>query len=329
MMAASLEVDKKREDMVKVRQCEKDDTREALNRIWEGYVYPDWERVTREHRTRELWWRGVSPKIRGQVWMRAIGNSLGLSQASYTRALQRVKDLRARNAESLSEKERSMRTWYSDIENDAKFAFPELSLFQTKGPMWQELVDVCCAYVSYRNDVGYLYGIHLIAALMLLQLPTPSDVFILLANCLNRPLALAFLTNDPSSTTKALQHACSTLLYKFPRLHKYLFGPLQDSGLDMHPADIFEAIFRTLLTNGLDIERLVRVWDCFVFEGDRIITRAAIALLGCLSSALPLQRHCFGAIECCRCCPLEAVLTLRVAQMDIGFRSRVTEASGL
>lgn len=117
---------------------------------------------------------------------------------------------------------------------------------------------------------------------MLLQLPTPSDVFILLANCLNRPLALAFLTNDPSSTTKALQHACSTLLYKFPRLHKYLFGPLQDSGLDMHPADIFEAIFRTLLTNGLDIERLVRVWDCFVFEGDRIITRAAIALLGCL-----------------------------------------------
>ncbi len=123
---------------------------------------------------------------------------------------------------------------------------------------------------------------------MLLQLPAPVDVFILLANCLNGPLALAFLTNDPSSTSKALQHAYSTLLYKFPRLHNYLFRPLQDGGLEMHPAEIFEAMFRTLLTNGLDIEKLVRVWDCFVFEGDRIITCSAVALLGCL------QTHIFG-----------------------------------
>lgn len=214
--------------------------------------------------------------------MRAVGNPLGLTEISYARALQRVKDLRARSADELGEKECSMRAWYSDIESDAKFAFPELNVFHKEGPMWQELVDVCCAYVSYRSDVGYMYGIHLIAALMLLQLPAPADVFILLANCLNRPLALAFLTNDSSSTTKALQHASSTLLYKFPRLHQYLFGPLHDSGLAMHPAEIFEPIFRTLLTNGLDIERLVRVWDCFVFEGDGIITRAAIALLGCL-----------------------------------------------
>jgi Rab-GTPase-TBC domain len=126
----------------------------------------------------------------------------------------------------------------------------------------------------------------MIAALMLVQIPAPADVFVLLANCLNAPLALAFLTNDTGSTARALQRADSALQYKFPRLHSYLFRPLQEGGLAMHPADIFEAIFLTLLTNGLDIEKLVRVWDCFVFEGDRIITRSAVALLGCLQAQI-------------------------------------------
>jgi Rab-GTPase-TBC domain len=159
MMAASLVAEKRKEDKTRARQCEKDNTREALNRVWEQYVCPEWDRVTHEHRTRELWWRGVSPKIRGQVWMRAIGNSLGLTHRSYERALQRVKDLQSRPMADLSEKERIMRAWFSDIERDARSAFPELNLFQKAGPMWQELVDVCCAYVSYRSDVGYLYGI--------------------------------------------------------------------------------------------------------------------------------------------------------------------------
>ncbi len=159
MMAASLDAEKKKEDKVKSRQCEKDDTREVLDRIWQQYVYPDWDKVTHEHRVRELWWRGVTPKVRGQIWMRAVGNALGLTHQSYTRALQRVRSLRARPVQGLTEQERSMRAWYSDIERDVEFAFPELNLFQRQGPMRQELIDVCCAYASYRSDVGYLYGI--------------------------------------------------------------------------------------------------------------------------------------------------------------------------
>jgi Rab-GTPase-TBC domain len=121
---------------------------------------------------------------------------------------------------------------------------------------------------------------------MLLHLPAPADVFLLLANCFNGPLALAFLTNDPNSTARFLDQVSSTLLYKFPRLHKYLFQPLEQGGLGMHWNEVFEAILRTLLTNGLDVERLVRVWDCFVFEGDKIAIRAAVALLGCLQAQI-------------------------------------------
>lgn len=159
MMAASQDAEKRKEDRVRVRQCEKDDSREALNRIWEDYVYPEWNHVPQEHRTRELWWQGVSPQVRGQVWLRATGNALGLTYKSYMRALQRVKDLQAKTMEDLSEKDRRICGCFSSVERDTELAFPELNLFQKRGPMWQELMDICCAYVCYRSDVGYLYGI--------------------------------------------------------------------------------------------------------------------------------------------------------------------------
>ena len=50
--------------------------------------------------------------------------------------------------------------------------------------------------------------------------------------------------------------------------------------------EVFEPMFRTLFANGLDPDRLSRVWDCWVFEGDRVVVRTAVAVLGCLESRL-------------------------------------------
>lgn len=44
-------------------------------------------------------------------------------------------------------------------------------------------------------------------------------------------------------------------------------------------------MFRSIFSNGMDVERLSRVWDCWVFEGDRIIVRAGVAVLGCLQAS--------------------------------------------
>ena len=45
-------------------------------------------------------------------------------------------------------------------------------------------------------------------------------------------------------------------------------------------------MLRTLFSNGLDIDRLCRVWDIWVFEGDRTIVHAAVAILGCLQTQI-------------------------------------------
>lgn len=286
MMAASLEAERKREAKLHVSQCQQYDTREGLNRIWEAYAATSVHASSPEHSIQELWWRGVSPKVRGKVWQRAIGNQLALTEASYMKALARAKEIQGGDRANLSDRDKFLLGGFIDIKRDAETAFPDLNLFQPHGPLWQDLVDVCEAYSCYRNDIGYVYGMQLIAALLLLQLHTPSAVFILLANCLNRPMPLAFMCNDRGSTGRSYGFAMSTLAIKFPRLHAYLFGFEEKGGLAMSGEEVFEPMLRTVFASGLDVDRLSRVWDCWVFDGDRTLVRTAVALLGCLQAQI-------------------------------------------
>ena len=286
MMAASLEVERKREAKLHMRQCQQYDTRESLNRMWEKYAASDADVTPAEASIQELWWRGVSAKVRGRVWQRAIGNQLGLTEATYTKALTRAREVQDKDPASLSDRDKFMLSGFVDIKRDAETAFPELNLFQPHGPLWQDLVNVCEAYTCYRSDIGYVYGMQLIAALLLLQLHTPSAVFIVLANCLNRPVPLAFMCNDRGSTARSYGFAMSTLAIKFPRLHAYLFGFEEKGGLAMNGEEVFEPMLRTVFASGLDVDRLSRVWDCWVFDGDRTLVRTAVALLGCLQAQI-------------------------------------------
>ena len=192
-----------------------------------------------------------------------------------------------------------MAEWFVAIREDASQAFPELRLFQEGGPLRDILIDVLEAYSMYRSDVGYIFGLHVshypcryilqwhtddsqtIAALLVLQCPTPASAFLAMANALNRPLPVAFLIMDRGAVGRTYSLATATLRYKFPLVATHLYETLR-----LSDEDIWEPMFRSLLTNGLDLDRICRVWDCWVFEGDRIIIRTAVAILGCLQSQL-------------------------------------------
>ena len=286
MMAASIEAEKKRRSKLQVQQCEKDDTKESLNRIWHYYTDETTDITTIDKRVNDLCWRGINPNLRGKVWQKAIGNPLGLTVQSYEKALKRAKQVKKRTGDQLDQDEKSMGRWFVDIERDAETAFPELNLFQRQAPLWQDLINVCEAYACYRSDVGYIYGIQLMAALLLLQLSTPADVFILLANCLNRAVPLAFQTDEKTTTSRTYNLAVSTLGIKYPRLHEYLFGSLEQGGLGFRGEEVFEPMLRTIFCNGLDVDRLCRVWDIWIFEGDRTLVNTAVAVLGSLQPQL-------------------------------------------
>ncbi|KAJ5199819.1 hypothetical protein N7491_009384 [Penicillium cf. griseofulvum] len=278
MMAQSREIEKRKAAKDANAQCEKDNTRVTLQNIWDEYVYPNWDRALREPRIRELWWRGIPPRNRGTIWKQAIGNELALTEETFTKALRRAKDLQSKK-DAESENNKRLLDCFEAIETDVPKAFPDLNLFQEGGPLRETLIDVLQAYCMYRNDVGYIHGLHTIAGLLVLQFPTPASAFLAMANALNRPLPVAFLTWDRGAMARSYTLASDTLRYKFPRLHAHLTETLH-----LSEAEIWEPIFRSLLTNGLDLERISRVWDCWVFEGDRIMIRSAVAILGCLQA---------------------------------------------
>ncbi|KAK2796370.1 hypothetical protein FQN50_009586 [Emmonsiellopsis sp. PD_5] len=281
MMALSREADKRKAAEAASAQCKRDDTRRMLQRIWDDYVFPDWDRVVSEHRTRELWWRGITPRSRGAVWQRALGNELALTDDSYVKALERAHNIQSKTDGDGGDSHNKAKEWFAAIRRDASTAFPDLRVFGEGGPLREGLVNVLDAYSMYRSDVGYVYGMHTIAALLLLNLPTPAAVFQVLANALNKPLPLAFLTGDPGATSRAYSLASTTLRLKYPRVSNHLY-----ENLYLSDEQIWGPMFQTLFTNGLDLERLSRVWDCWVFEGDQIMIRAAVTILGCLETQL-------------------------------------------
>ena len=53
---------------------------ERSTEMWEKEVLPDWKRAIGDLRTRKLWWNGIPPKLRPQLWEWSVGNALALSK---------------------------------------------------------------------------------------------------------------------------------------------------------------------------------------------------------------------------------------------------------
>ncbi|KAI1097776.1 TBC domain-containing protein [Jackrogersella minutella] len=277
MMASSIEADKKREAAQKEKERTKDNAAKALMQLWEDDILTRWDAAVRERRTRELWWKGVAPRSRGAVWSRAIGNELGLTETSFQAALTRAHEVEDRYAagKASAEDERKM-TWFTQIKTDVEErTWVDLNIFQVGAPLHKSLIDVLRAYAMYRSDIGYVSGCNTIAAMLLLNLATPGAAFVSLANVLNRPLPFSFYASDIGAKTSAFNLLLQTLGTKAPRLHQHLTNP--EHGLE--PDEYLSEVFTSCFTRHFSLDECTRLWDVYVFEGDTILIRAAIALL--------------------------------------------------
>jgi len=174
--------------------------------------------------------------------------------------------------------------WFETIRRDVEeHTWKDLGIFQSGAPLHQSLVDVLSAYAMYRSDIGYVSGCNTIAALLLINLPTPSSTFVALANILNRSLPLSFYTADPGAKSSAYNLLLQTLSTKSATLHNHI------TQLPEHNPDIYlDSIFTSLFTGQLALDQAARLWDVYVFEGDSVLVRAGVAML--LRREMPLLR---------------------------------------
>jgi hypothetical protein len=160
MVAQSAEAERRRDVVRRTRSECRDTAVDSLMHLWEDEIIPRWDDAIRERRTRDLWWRGVAPRSRGQVWSRAIGNGLGLTETSYRAALARAHEAEARvSAGNGNTEDPRHSVWFAAIREDAEErTWRDLRIFQAGAPLHQSLVDVLSAYAMYRSDIGYITG---------------------------------------------------------------------------------------------------------------------------------------------------------------------------
>lgn len=65
------------------------------------------------------------------------------------------------------------------------------------------------------------------------------------------------------------------LSHRSPALHEHLVKVIEDAD----PSVYLQQIFTSIFTAQLPIDAAARLWDIYVFEGDSLLVRAAVALL--------------------------------------------------
>lgn len=119
--------------------------------------------------------------------------------------------------------------------------------------------------------------------MLLLNLPTPADSFIALSNLLNRSLPLSLHTNDTAALSKIYTLLVSRVASSLPRLSLHLN---QICGFNANPGSLVDEVLRSLFTQSLNLDCVTRLWDVWVFEGDQVLIRGLVAMLGMMESRL-------------------------------------------
>ena len=251
--------------------------------------------------------------MRGQVWSKAVGNDLEVTEGTFKIALEKAqKEIKRLGTEALDGR-------YAQILENTRSVFPELKMFAAPStsttndeqPLHQDLVNVCLAYATYRPDISHKEdGIHHIAALLLLNQPA-AQTFITLSNLLNRPLPLSFLVRDSNAIHAAYSTTLHALSKKSPSLAKRL------ESLRVEPRDYLYHMFSSLFCGRLGVEHAARIMDVYVIESDKIPPRVAVAIL------LVLEGSCMEGEKSV----VEKVLSEKKVELDVDeFMARVYEA---
>ncbi|ODV91193.1 hypothetical protein CANCADRAFT_44803 [Tortispora caseinolytica NRRL Y-17796] len=266
MMKSFLSSEKKKKKKQVKESLDRDHIRVNDYKTWREIVSSSeaYQAAVQTEKLREMWWRGVAPDVREQVWKRQIGNSLAITHETYMRALKRAND-----AEDLAYEEenydstesRQNRRLFTMIKTDVETTLPEYHLFQKDERLHGDLISLLKSYAFYRTDIGYTTGMNYIAALLLIVLGGTEEAFSAMANILNRPLPMALYTHDTLLQEPYFKAFLEMFQRKLPSLYKHM----RKVGLD--PTEAIKPMLLPLFTLHTAPNITVRIWDVmFCYE---------------------------------------------------------------
>ncbi|KAF1989322.1 hypothetical protein K402DRAFT_390905 [Aulographum hederae CBS 113979] len=144
-----------------------------------------------------------------------------------------------------------------DIDRDVARTMDENRFFRTPGPGRVKLREVLLAFAFKYPRIGYVQGMNLITAYLLLITTTNEDAFLLLEHLITRIMPRGYYESGFRASRADARVLRSFVKDKLPKL---------DERLDaLEAGDVFELVgfgwFLSLFTNLLSAEALYRVWD--------------------------------------------------------------------
>ncbi|KAL0940408.1 TBC domain-containing protein [Colletotrichum truncatum] len=149
------------------------------------------------------------------------------------------------------------------------------NIFFRKGPGVAKLNEVLLAYARRNPEVGYCQGMNLIAANLLLIMPSAEDAFWILASIIENILPAGYYDHSLLSS-RADQHVLREYVADvLPKLSQHL----DDLSIELE-ALTFQW-FLSVFTDCLCAEALFRVWDVVLCmnDGSTFLFQVALALL--------------------------------------------------
>uniref|UniRef100_A0A7E4V228 PH domain-containing protein n=1 Tax=Panagrellus redivivus TaxID=6233 RepID=A0A7E4V228_PANRE len=129
------------------------------------------------------------------------------------------------------------------------------------------------AYCLHNPTIGYCQGMNFIAATVLLFV-SPEDAFWFLVAITERYFDRSYFDESLTGAQADQEVLKEILETRFPRLAAHL----EEYDIDL--TTITLNWFMSLFFDALPFQSMLRVWDCFLLEGSRVLFRISIALLG-------------------------------------------------
>ncbi|KAI1769784.1 TBC-domain-containing protein [Hypoxylon cercidicola] len=162
----------------------------------------------------------------------------------------------------------------SQIEMDINRTLTD-NIFFRKGPGVAKLNEVLRAYARHNPEVGYCQGMNLIAANLLLIMPSAEDAFWVFVSIIERILPKGYYDHSLQASRADQQVLRQYVREVLPKLSQHL------DELSIELEALTFQWFLSVFTDCLSAEALFRVWDVVlcINDGSTFLFQAALALL--------------------------------------------------
>ena len=190
--------------------------------------------------------KGIPDSLRGEIWMKISGADK-MKQGRENLYNELISKINQNEVLKIPEEE--------TIIKDMNRTYPKSLMFMNKlGDGQRKLFRVLSCFSSYNKKIGYVQGMSFITGLFLSGL---NDLY----------------TKDFPGLKKNL----FVFLKLMQKLLPDIFNIL--SKFQLYPSIFASSWYLTCYTNVLSFENSVRIMDCFLFEGTKIIHRIALGIL--------------------------------------------------